>query len=124
MSSIVSRKEWTQPRRSKSVYILHHALVEALDALLVLGSYLKKRQHRHQPPVDFMEYPSLLLRRDARQPFGILSGHTRLDLMRRRLGFLVDRDAVTVDVFDHCGVALGDGGLGSHLDQFFVFAAW
>jgi hypothetical protein len=54
-----------------------------------------------------MEYPSLLLRRDARQPFGILSGHARLDLMRRRLGFLVDRDAVTIDVFDHRGVALG-----------------
>jgi len=73
--------------------------------------YLKKRQHRHQPYVDFVEDASLLLRRNTRQPFGILSSHTRLDLMRCRLGFLVDRDAVVIDIFDHCCVAFG-----GHLD--------
>jgi hypothetical protein len=89
--------------------------VEVLDPFLVLGAYLEKCQHRHQASVDFVVNPSLLLRRDTRQPFGILGGHARLDLMRHCLGFLVDRDAVAVNVFHHCGVALG-GHIGSRLD--------
>jgi hypothetical protein len=66
-----------------------------------------------------VENPSLLLRRDTRQPFSILSGHAGFDLMRCRLGFLVDRDAIAIDVFDRCGVALGSH-LGSHIDRLHV----